>query len=119
MDITFAGDKITLVGKEVKVGDEAVNFTATKADLSDFNLDELKGKVVIISAAPSLDTSVCAFQAQRFNKEASDFSDDVAIVNITVDLPFAQKDSVMLMKLETQSQFQTTKIENLVKNTAS
>ena len=91
MDITFAGDKITLVGKEVKVGDEAQNFTATKADLSDFNLDELKGKVVVISAAPSLDTSVCAFQAQRFNKEASDLSDDVAIVNITVDLPFAQK----------------------------
>lgn len=91
MDITFAGDKITLVGKEVKVGDEAQNFTATKADLSDFKFDELKGKVVVISAAPSLDTSVCAFQAQRFNKEASDLSDDVAIVNITVDLPFAQK----------------------------
>ena len=91
MTITFGGDPITLLGDQVKVGDKAENFKATKDDLSEFSLDELKGKVIIISSAPSLDTDVCAFQAKRFNKEASELSDDVAIVNITVDLPFAQK----------------------------
>lgn len=91
MDITFAGNKVNLLGNEIKVGDKAPNFTASKNDLSDFNLDDLKGKVVVISVAPSLDTSVCAFQAKRFNKEASELSGNVSIVNITLDLPFAQK----------------------------
>ena len=90
MEITFAGDKVTLLGEEVKAGDKAPEFKAVKNDLSEFSSDELKGKVVIYSVAPSLDTDVCAIQAKRFNKEALDLSDDVAIVTITEDLPFAQ-----------------------------
>ena len=90
MEITFAGDKVTLLGEEVKAEDKAPEFKAVKNDLSEFSSDELKGKVVIYSVAPSLDTDVCAIQAKRFNKEALDLSDDVAIVTITEDLPFAQ-----------------------------
>ena len=91
MTITFGGDKVTLVGKQVEVGEKAPAFKATKNDLSEFNSEDLKGKVVIYSIAPSLDTSVCAIQAKKFNHDALDLSDDVAIVTITEDLPFAQK----------------------------
>lgn len=91
MTITFGGDKVTLVGKQVEVGEKAPAFKATKNDLSEFNSEDLKGKVVIYSIAPSLDTSVCAIQAKKFNHDALDLSDDVVIVTITEDLPFAQK----------------------------
>lgn len=91
MTITFAGDKVTLIGTQVEVGQKSPAFKATKNDLSDFNSEELKGKVVVYSIAPSLDTSVCAIQAKKFNHDALDLSDDVAIVTITEDLPFAQK----------------------------
>lgn len=91
MNITFAGDKVTLIGKQVEVGQKAPAFKATKNDLSEFNSEDLKGKVVVYSIAPSLDTSVCAIQAKKFNHDALDLSDDVAIVTITEDLPFAQE----------------------------
>lgn len=91
MNITFGGDKVTLLGKQVEVGQEAPAFKATKNDLSEFNSEDLKGKVVVYSIAPSLDTSVCAIQAKKFNHDALDLSDDVVIVTITEDLPFAQK----------------------------
>ena len=90
MTITFAGDKVTLLGTQVKKGDKAPDFKATKDDTSDFNSAELEGKIVIYSVAPSLDTRVCALQAKRFNKEALDLSDDIVVVQITEDLPFAQ-----------------------------
>ena len=91
MNITFAGNKINLLGTQVKKGDKAEAFTATKNDLSDFNSEDLKGKLVVYSVAPSLDTSVCALQAKKFNKDALELSDDIVIVTITEDLPFAQQ----------------------------
>ncbi|OLR64930.1 thiol peroxidase [Peptoniphilus porci] len=91
MDITFGGNKVTLEGKEIKVGDIAPEFKAVKRDLSDFNSEDLKGKIVVYSVAPSIDTSVCAIQATTFNEEAAKLSDDVKIVTVTVDLPFAQE----------------------------
>lgn len=90
MNITFGGDKVTLLGKQVEVGEKAPAFKATKNDLSEFNSEDLKGKVVVYSIAPSLNTSVCAIQAKKFNHDALDLSDDVVIVTITEDLPFAQ-----------------------------
>ena len=91
MDITFGGDKVTLEGKEIKVGDVAPSFKAVNRDLSDFNSEDLKGKIVVYSVAPSIDTPVCALQATTFNEEATKLSDDVKIVTVTVDLPFAQE----------------------------
>ena len=91
MDITFGGNKVNLEGKEIKVGDLAPSFKAVKRNLSDFNSDDLKGKIVVYSVAPSIDTPVCALQATTFNEEATKLSDDVKIVTVTVDLPFAQE----------------------------
>ena len=91
MDITFGGDKVTLEGKEIKVGDVAPEFIAVNKDLSDFNSADLKGKIVVYSVAPSIDTPVCAIQATTFNEEATKLSDDIKIVTVTVDLPFAQE----------------------------
>ncbi len=88
--VTFKGNPLTLVGAEVKVGAVAPDFTALNNDLSEFRLSSLKGKVVILSAVPSLDTPVCSLETQRFNQEAAKLGNNVVIVTISMDLPFAQ-----------------------------
>ncbi len=39
---------------------------------------------------PSLDTGVCDLQTRRFNNEAAALGDDVRILTVSCDLPFAQ-----------------------------
>ena len=82
---------MTLVGTHLKAGDKAPNFTVTDSSLQPISSTLYKDKVVIISVFPSVDTSVCALQNKRFNKEASELHGDVEILSISVDLPFAQK----------------------------
>lgn len=88
-NVTFNNDPVTLLGTEVKVGDQAPNFTALANDLSEKTLSDYKGKVKIISVVPSVDTGVCSKQTKRFNEEA-DKLDNVQILTISMDLPFAQ-----------------------------
>ncbi len=88
--ITFMGDPLTLVGDEVKVGDKAPDFTLLKNDLSPASLADYAGKVLILTLVPSLDTPVCDTETRRFNSEAAALGDDVAILAVSMDLPFAQ-----------------------------
>lgn len=87
--VTFKGNPLTLTGTEVKVGDVAPDFTVVNNELAPVKLSDFAGKVVVLSVAPSLDTPVCDLQAKRFNKMVAEVSDDVVILNISVDLPFA------------------------------
>ena len=91
MNITFAKNPVNLLGQEVKVGDEAPLFTATKNDMSNYLLSDDIGKVIIISIVPSIDTGVCSLQTKKFNKEASELADDIKLITISLDLPFAQE----------------------------
>ena len=87
---TFKGNPLTLIGPEVKVGSKAPEFEALGQDLSSVTLSRFKGKTVLISVTPSLDTPVCDAQVKRFNEEAAKLP-TVQVLNISVDLPFAQK----------------------------
>ncbi|MDN5352627.1 MAG: thioredoxin-dependent peroxiredoxin [Clostridiales bacterium] len=89
-NITMGGNPITLLGEEIKVGDQAPDFTALNTDLSEFKFSDLEDKLKIISVVPSVDTRICEFQTIRFNEEATK-RDDVIVVTVSVDLPFAQK----------------------------
>ena len=88
---TFKGKPITLVGDPVSVGQVAPHFTAVGNDLSQVDLASYKGKTVIISVVPSLDTPVCDIQTKRFNQEAGRLGDSVQVLTLSMDLPFAQK----------------------------
>ena len=88
--VTLKGNPVTLVGPELKVGGAAPDFTALANDMSPVSLASYRGKVVAISVVPSLDTPVCDIQTRRFNKEAAALGDDVVILTLSVDLPFAQ-----------------------------
>ncbi|HPB30863.1 MAG TPA: thiol peroxidase [Candidatus Sumerlaeota bacterium] len=86
--ITFKGGSLTLLGKEVKVGDKAPDFTCVNNALQPVSLKDFAGRIVIISAVPSLDTPVCEAQTRRFNEEAARLN--AAVLTISMDLPFAQ-----------------------------
>lgn len=88
--VTFINKPVTLVGTEVKVGDKAPEFTVIGNDLKPVSLSDLNGTVRIISVVPSLDTGVCDQQTRKFNEEASKL-ENVNVLTISVDLPFAQK----------------------------
>lgn len=88
-NVTFLGDSVTLLGNEVKVGEQAPNFTVLANDLSPVTLDTYKGAVKLISVVPSVDTGVCAAQTRKFNEEAAGL-ENVKVLTISVDLPFAQ-----------------------------
>ena len=87
--ITFKGNPLSLLGPELKVGDKAPGFQVVDNEVKPVALDDLAGKVVLISVTPSLDTSVCNIQAGKFNQMATEMSDEVVILNISLDLPFA------------------------------
>jgi len=89
--VTMKGNPVTLLGNDVKIGDDAPDCTLVANDLSDFTLSSLKGKKVLLSVVPSLDTGTCDLQTKHFNQDATELGDDVAIVTISMDLPFAQK----------------------------
>jgi thiol peroxidase len=89
--ITFHGNPLTLAGNQLKVGDSAPDFEVLANDLSPVKLSGFRGKVCAISVVPSLDTPVCDIQTRRFNEEAAALGDDVVVLTISMDLPFAQK----------------------------
>ena len=89
--ITFQGNPLTLLGNELKVGDKAPDFELLDNDLKTVNLSKFGGKVCVISSVPSLDTPVCDMETRRFNEEAGKLGDNVSILTVSMDLPFAQK----------------------------
>ena len=89
--ITMRGNPLTLVGQELKEGDSAPDFEVLDNGLSTVKLASFKGKVCVISSVPSLDTPVCDMETRRFNQVAGKLSEDVQILTISMDLPFAQK----------------------------
>jgi thiol peroxidase len=89
--VTMKGNPLTLIGSEVKVGKAAPDFVVIDNNLSPVNFSSYRGKVCILSSVPSLDTPVCSIETQRFNQEAAKLGPDIAILTISMDLPFAQK----------------------------
>ena len=89
--ITFRGTPLTLLGPDVAVGEKAPDFRVVDTDLNPVTLQDFAGKVVLISVTPSLDTPVCDAQGRKFNELATGLSEDVVVLNISVDLPFAQR----------------------------
>ena len=89
--VTFMGNPVTLLGKETKVKDKAVDFTVLNNNLEPVKLSDFEGKVKILSLFPSVDTGVCSKQNHTFNEKAGNLSEDIVILAISNDLPFALK----------------------------
>lgn len=105
---TFKGNNMTLLGPALESGTRAPDFKLVKNDLSEVTLASYKGKVKVLNVVPSLDTGVCDAQTRRFNQEAGAFGDDVVVLGISRDLPFAQKrwcGAAGVTRVETLSDF--------------
>ena len=89
--ITVGGNPVTLIGNEIKSGDPAPDVELLDNDLKPVKLSDYRGKVCIISSVGSLDTVTCDIETRRFNTEAAELGPDIAILTVSMDLPFAQK----------------------------
>lgn len=91
--VTLKGNPLTVIGPALKVGDKAPDVAISTDVFGQKRLHILKdtaGKVRLISAIPSLATGICDAQTRRFNLEAANLGDKVAIITVSADLPFAQ-----------------------------
>ena len=87
--VTLKGNPFTLVGPELKVGEQAPEFETIGKDLQPVTLADTGDTVRVFSVVPSLDTPVCDAQSRRFSEEAVQLP-NVKIYTISMDLPFAQ-----------------------------
>lgn len=88
--VTLKGNPVVLKGRELKVGDEAPDFSLQDNALQEVTLASSAGKTRIIATVPSLDTPVCAQETKRFNDEVKNLP-NVEVLVVSMDLPFAQK----------------------------
>ncbi len=89
--VTMHGNALALSGNVLKVGDKAPDFKVVDNGLAQTGISAYRGKVVVLLSVPSLDTDVCSVETRRFNIEAGKLGGDVAILAVSMDLPFAQK----------------------------
>ncbi len=87
--VTLKGNQINTSGILPEVGSKAPNFELVKTDLSTVSLNDFKGKKIVLNIFPSIDTGTCAQSVRQFNKELNEI-DDVSVLCISRDLPFAQ-----------------------------
>jgi thiol peroxidase len=88
--VTFRGNGVTLLGPELRPGDVAPAFTLPNTSLQPVSLSAYRGRVVLLTSVPSLDTPVCDLETRRFNEEAQKLGSDTAVLTVSMDLPFAQ-----------------------------
>lgn len=86
--VFFKGQPCHTCGTVPGVGETAPCFHLSGPDLSQVLCSDFSGKRVVLNVFPSLDTEVCARSVRRFNEEAAKL-DDVAVVCVSMDLPFA------------------------------
>lgn len=89
--VTSKGNPLTVVGDKLNVGDKAPDFTLVANDYSKVTLADSAGKARLISVVTSLDTGICDAQTHRFNEEAANFGDNVALLTVSAEHPSNQK----------------------------
>ena len=90
LKITMGKVPVTIVGKELKVGDKIKEVPLViNTKLEEKNIFEDKN-IKVIYTAPSLDTKVCSLQTKQLN-EAAKTHTNVKFYSVTVDTPFAQE----------------------------
>ena len=89
--VTFKGVPQTVVGRPLQVGDKFPSVTLVAPDLTSVDLSNFEGHTRLVSVVPSLDTGICDAQTRRFNTEAETFGDQLKVITVSADIPFAQR----------------------------
>lgn len=88
--IRRGGTPLTIVGKTLDVGDPMPDVMLSDAKLQPIQLSSLKGKVVVLSVVPSIDTKVCESQTHHVNDALDLLPKGTEVYTVSRDLPFAQ-----------------------------
>lgn len=88
--VTMKGNPLTLIGPELKKGDQAPGFRCVETLGSEVTLESFGDGVKVFNVVVSVDTPVCDVQIRKFNEEAAELSESVQIITMSMDLPFAQ-----------------------------
>lgn len=88
--VTLKGNAMPLAGKPVKVGEPLPAAMLVGSNLAPVNIAEAKGKIRIINIVPSLDTPVCDAQTHELAENDPALAQNVDMVTVSMDLPFAQ-----------------------------
>jgi thiol peroxidase len=88
-------ERLTVIGGKLKAGDVAPNFTLDHLDpatqaMTTVNLADTAGRLRVLSVVPSLDTSVCSIQTQKWDELKRDLPAGAVLYTISMDLPYAQ-----------------------------
>jgi thiol peroxidase len=86
--ITLQGNACNTNGELPGVGSTAPDFTLVDGKLNDVHLADYAGKQKLLNIVPSLDTPTCATSTKKFNELAAG-RDDVVVLIVSADLPFA------------------------------
>ena len=89
--VTLKGNPVALLGDAVEVGESAPDCVLVDNDLNTVELSSFRGRVCVICSVPALDTPVCDTETRRFNQEAAGLGENVIVLAVSTDLPFAQK----------------------------
>jgi len=89
--VTFKGKPLTLIGPQLKPGDQAPDFACLTQGLEVVGLAQTPAKARMFCAVPSLDTPVCNEETRKFDQAIAAVKDKAACYTISLDLPFAQK----------------------------
>lgn len=90
-NVKAGNQQVVLLGQELQAGQQAPDFKVVDNNFKTVQLADFKGKTILISVVPSIDTGVCSLQTKRFNNEVANLPQDVVLLTISTDLPFAQK----------------------------
>lgn len=88
--ITLKGNPINTSGNLPATGATAPALSLVQQDLGEATLATYAGKTRVLNIFPSIDTPTCAMSVRSFNEKAGSKA-GVVVLNISADLPFAQK----------------------------
>lgn len=87
-EVSFKGNPVHTNGELPAKGAKAPEFVLVNRDMQEVSLYEYGRKKKILNIFVSVDTNTCALSVRTFNKKLEDM-DDVILINISKDLPFA------------------------------
>ncbi len=89
--ILMKGNPLPLRGQAIKVGEPLPSAMVTGGNLGPVDIATGNGKVRIISVVPSVDTPTCEAQTHELSEKDRKLAEQVEMVTISMDLPFAQQ----------------------------
>ena len=89
--VAMKGNPLPLSGQAIKLGEPLPSAMVTGANLGPVDIATGNGKVRIISVVPSVDTPTCEAQTHLLSEKDRKLAEQVEMITISMDLPFAQQ----------------------------